>query len=119
MTEEKSQPPRSERRRSQRAFLRIGVVVERRAPHGAPFHEETVTLAVSAHGALVTLGHEVAINQTLMLTHRGTGQAQDSRVAYIGTAHAGKREVGLEFVEPAPKFWQIDFPPADWNPSEE
>jgi hypothetical protein len=29
------------------------------------------------------------------------------------------RAVGVEFLKPSPKFWGIDFPPADWKPFEE
>ncbi len=109
----------SERRRSQRVFLTVPVVVEGKTPQGEKFVEETSTLAVNAHGGLVALAHTVDAKQPITLIHRGTGKQQTCKVAYSGTAQRGKTEVGLEFSTPSPKFWQIDFPPSDWQPWEE
>ena len=30
-------------------------------------------------------------------------------------AQASKNEVAIEFTKPSPRFWHIDFPPADWQ----
>lgn len=119
MATEKPQKGSQERRRSQRVFLSIPVIVEGRTPKGEKFSEETSTLAVSAHGGLVTLSHAVDPKLGVTLIHRASGQQQSCRMAYSGTIQRGKTEVGLEFVTPAPKFWQIDFPPTDWNPPED
>jgi hypothetical protein len=35
-------------------------------------------------------------------------------VVHIGSAQGGKTQVGMEFIKPSGKFWQIDFPPDDW-----
>jgi hypothetical protein len=118
MAADKPQKGSQERRRSQRVFLSIPVVVEGHTPKGEKFREETSTLAVSAHGGLVTLSNAVDAKQTVMLIHRASGQQQSCRVAYSGTIQRGKTEVGLEFTAAAPRFWQIDFPPTDWNPPE-
>lgn len=118
MAEDKSQKGSQERRRSQRVFLSIPVVVEGRTLKGEKFSEETTTLAVSAHGGLVTLAHAVDAKQKVAVIHRASGQRQDCRVAYSGTIQRGKTEVGLEFTSPSPRFWQIDFPPTDWDPPE-
>jgi hypothetical protein len=118
MAEDKPQKGSQERRRSQRVFLSIPVVVEGQTLKGEKFREETTTLAVSAHGGLVTLSNAVDAKKAVMLIHRGSGQQQICRVAYSGTIQRGKTEVGLEFTAAAPKFWQIDFPPTDWNPPE-
>jgi hypothetical protein len=37
------------------------------------------------------------------------------RVVRIDEKHASKRAVAIEFTSPAPRFWHIDFPPADWK----
>jgi hypothetical protein len=36
-------------------------------------------------------------------------------VVDAGSKSDGKTEVGIEFLEPAPRFWHIAFPPEDWN----
>lgn len=118
MHEDTPKKKSSDRRRSQRAFLSVGVLVEGETPRGKLFREETSTLAVSAHGALLLMANEVANDQKIQLVHRGTGERQACRVAYRGTIHSGKTEVGVEFLAAAPKFWQMDFPPSDWDPNE-
>jgi hypothetical protein len=119
MPEDTSKKKQSDRRRSQRAFLSVGIVVEGETPQGKLFKEETATLAVSAHGALILLANDLNIQKQVQLTHKGTGQRQACRVAYRGSVHSGKTEVGVEFIQAAPRFWQIDFPPSDWSPGEE
>ncbi len=119
MPEDSSPKKPADRRRSQRAFLSVGVLVEGDTLQGKIFREETSTLAVSAHGALILLANEVAISQKIYIIHRGTGERQQCRIAYRGSAHSGKTEVGVEFINAAPRFWQIDFPPTDWTPAGE
>jgi hypothetical protein len=119
MPEDSSKKKPSDRRRSQRVFLSVGILVEGDTPQGKFFAEETSTLAVSAHGALILLANEVAIGQKIHMIHRSTGERQQSRVAYRGSVHSGKTEVGVEFINAAPRFWQIDFPPTDWTPAGE
>ena len=44
------------RRRSQRLFLQVRIVVEGTLANKSPFSEETHTIIVNAHGALVEMG---------------------------------------------------------------
>ncbi len=44
------------KRRSQRLFLQVRVVVEGNLANKSPFSEETHTIVVNAHGALVEMG---------------------------------------------------------------
>jgi len=81
-----------------------------------PLREETQTLVVNAHGALITLAAKVTPGQTLILRNPVTGEEQECRVVHIGNRLAEKTEVGIEFMQPAPKFWRIAFPPEDWTP---
>lgn len=107
----------TQRRRSQRVMLRLRVVVHgRSAPN--EFVEETLTAVVNAHGALIELAAHVETGQTLVLENRGTRQMQECRVVHIGPKNGGKLMVGIEFAQPAPRFWQIAFPPEDWQPCE-
>lgn len=103
------------RRRSLRVLLSIGVVIRGQNAEGKPFEEEANTLVVNAHGALIALRSEVVANQRITLTHKATKESLDCRVVYSGAAQAGKVQVGIEFANPSPDFWQISFPPEDWN----
>jgi len=102
------------RRRSMRVLLSIPVIVAGKNPKGADFKEDTRTLVVNAHGALVALAAQLPAGQKVVVTNVSTQQSAECTVAYIGSTQGGKMQMGLEFVNPAPSFWQIDFPPDDW-----
>ena len=108
--------PGSNRRRSQRVLVQVSVVVYGLATDSKPFKEESVTMVVNAHGALFALAASVKHGQKVMLSNKGTKEEQESRVVFLGPKEAGKTQVGVEFLRPAPHFWRIDFPPADWKP---
>lgn len=76
--------------------------------------EETQTLVVNAHGAMVALAAKVIKGQTLRLKNRATQEELVCKVAYMGPATAGKLQVGIDFTSSAPDFWRIAFPPEDW-----
>jgi hypothetical protein len=104
------------RRRSMRVMLSVTIIVRGKNPDGKTFFdEETKTLVVNAHGALIHLRSEVKAEQKITLTHQGTQQTETCRIVYVGRMQGGKAQVGIEFDKPAPKFWGISFPPEDWN----
>lgn len=119
MTESSHQPSGAERRRSERVFLNVAIFVQGVSAEGRAFREKTKTLAVNAHGALIHLAQDVRPGETVTLTHALTEEQQACRVVYAKPMTGNTRAVGIEFVKPAPKFWQIAFPPDDWKPFEE
>ena len=80
-----------------------------------PFQEETFTVTVSAHGALVMLGTKVAIGQKVTLLNPKTWDEREGRVSFMGREHAGLAQVAIEFLKPAPEFWPISSPPSGWK----
>ena len=103
-------------RRSQRVCLRLPIVVFREGTGTTVASEETSTLTVSAHGALIQLGLTVEIGQLLRIKNAQTTEELVCRVVNLGPEHSSKHEVGVEFEAPSPRFWRIAFPPADWTP---
>ncbi len=103
-----------EKRRSQRLALSVSVVAYRSQKQGLAFSEGTRTLVVSAHGALISLTAKVAVDQTLLLKNALTGEELECRVVFTQKKAMGSTDVGIEFREPAPGFWNIAFPPVDW-----
>lgn len=104
------------RRRSMRVMLSITVLVRGKNADGTTsFDEETKTLVVNAHGALIHLRSEVKAEQKITMTHKGTQASENCRVVYVSQMQGGKAQVGIEFDKPSPKFWGISFPPEDWN----
>jgi hypothetical protein len=102
-------------RRSQRLLLRMAVIVAGQRANGATFAEQTTTAVVNAHGALVLLKESVQGHQLLRIRNVKTGEEQACKVVDIVGSAEGKMEVGIEFLEPAPRFWRVAFPPEDWN----
>jgi hypothetical protein len=111
--------PQSSRRRSQRVMLNVAVTVRARGDREASFEEETQTLVVNAHGALIALCHKVEKGQKLELTNRLTKMELDCQVTYVGPVTGNKGQIGIEFIRPSPHFWHIAFPPEDWAVPEE
>jgi len=106
----------SARRRSQRVLMQVAVRVRGDDAQGRTIEEETQTLAINAHGALVLLQSRVTSGSKLFLEHKRTQEEQECHVAYLGPVRAGKAEIGLEFSAPRPGFWRVAFPPEDWTP---
>lgn len=104
------------RRRSQRVLMQVAVRVRGTDSQGKSFDEETRTLAINAHGALVLLQNRITSGSTVTLRNLRTEEEQESHVAYLGPVREGKAEIGLEFTAPRPSFWRVAFPPEDWNP---
>ncbi|GAC1615836.1 MAG: hypothetical protein PVS2B2_21880 [Candidatus Acidiferrum sp.] len=105
----------SNRRRSQRVLLRLPITITIREPGVPPASEETVTLVVNAHGALIELKLKASVGQFIGIKNVGTGEEHVGRVVRTKLIGEGKSEVALEFMTPAPKFWRISFPPSDWE----
>ena len=107
--------PDASRRRSQRVILSLAVTLRTEdVPKDKSFEEETHTLVVNAHGALIALAGKVAKGQKLRLTNRATKEVQLCRVANVGPTSGDKAQIGVEFLTPSPDFWHISFPPEDW-----
>jgi hypothetical protein len=102
-------------RRSQRVMLKVSVVVLSHGADNKRGSEETRTVTVNAHGAMILLGMTVSIGQVLLLRHSGTGEEVSCRVVYLSPHQSEKREVGVDFMKPCPGFWRISFPPPDWT----
>jgi hypothetical protein len=103
-------------RRSQRVCLSVPVVVSKAEAGKPSASEETRTLIVSAHGALLELRMAVNPGDVLTLKHQKTEEELRCRVVNFGAEQSSKREVGVEFEVASPRFWRIAFPPADWSP---
>src|SRR3989454_364190 len=101
------------RRRSQRVLMKIPVRVSGKTDVGLPFEEETHTLAISAHGALILVAKQLYRGQRLTLSNVQTKGALECVVAHIDSEHP---QVGVEFMLPNPMFWHVAFPPKDWTP---
>jgi hypothetical protein len=103
------------RRRSQRVLMKIRVKVSLKTDLGVLVEEETHTLAISAHGALLLAPIEVHRGQRLTLSNVHTSASLECVVAHL-ERRGGQPQVGVEFLLPNPTFWHVTFPPRDWTP---
>lgn len=104
------------RRRSQRVLIQLPVRVWGRDGIGTLFEEETSTLAISAHGALMALSAPVHRGLPLNLSNVQTKAALECTVIHIDKLVGEAPHVGVEFRLPNPTFWHVTFPPKDWTP---
>jgi hypothetical protein len=104
------------RRRSQRVLMAVPVRVSGQNKVGSPFEEETRTVAISAHGALILVSTQVHRGQRLTLSNVQTKAALECVVAHIAKYQSSQTQVGVEFMLPNPIFWHVAFPPKDWTP---
>jgi hypothetical protein len=104
------------RRRSQRVLMKIPVRLSIQAGAALLSEEDTHTLAVSAHGALIAVSAPLYRGQRLTLSNVQTKGALECVVAHIDRFPGDQMQVGVEFLLPNPNFWRVAFPPRDWTP---
>ena len=106
-----------EQRRSHRVHLAVPVML--RGKRGdQTFAEETTTTVVNGAGGLLMTALPLQTGQTVTVTHKKTSEVQECKIAFVGMGEGNRLQVGIEFLEPAPKFWRIAFPPDNWDSSE-
>ncbi len=94
-----------DRRRSYRLVWDVGVIVRAEFSQGPGFEEETFTISVSAHGALILLEANVRVGQELILVNPTSLREVKGKVVRLGAKHGGLAMVGIEFLAPSPEFW--------------
>jgi hypothetical protein len=96
-------------------MLQVPVVVQVNGRDGKKVEEETQTSVVNAHGGLIKLQMEIKTGQPILLINPKTKVQQSCRVVRVETSLGGQSAVAFEFDQPAPQFWPVVFPPADWS----
>jgi hypothetical protein len=97
--------------RLQEANVGVAEVDLSTARRKKPVSEQTITLVVNAHGALILLERKVSEGDPVHFANLQTGEQQPCGVVYHGPQQLEKQEIGIEFVKPSPLFWRIAFPP--------
>ena len=102
------QPTAEERRRAQRVLLRMRVLAH--VP-GKPNAIECYTHTVSATGAMIILPEGLAQGTKFTLENPKTQQKVEVNVVRPGQLNPEGSLLPVEFLSPAPLFWNIVFPP--------
>ncbi len=103
-----------DRRRGQRVLLRIRALIHV-ALQGPATTLEANTLSVNPKGALVVINRNLPQDTRLVLEHSGTKERVACKVVRPSKEMPEGFHTALEFDPPAPDFWKIAFPPADWR----
>src|SRR5580704_2679585 len=116
-----SNQPATERRRSDRFFEPVPLVVRGIDLLGQPFEERTATLALNLHGCRYSSKHHLPKNTWVTLE---LPQTQDrpnvrARVAWVQRPHSIRDffQVAVELEGPA-NIWGLSALPADWTTSD-
>ncbi len=105
-------------RRSKRLPLQVPVLVYGRDTDNVPFHEPARMLSLNQNGGLLALSAKVRQGHTILVVNRTTVEERECRIISVLVGQGGKRNVGIEFVQPAPDFWRISFTPPNAKPAQ-
>ncbi len=94
-------------RRSPRKAISIPVLVSSLRPE-PPWEEETETLTISRHGALVRCNHRLEADQRFRVVRLDNGQQARARVAWYPRNKERPTEVAIEFLD-CDNFWGMDW----------
>jgi hypothetical protein len=103
-----ARPPVTEKRRAHRVAASMPVLVYGHSAH-SPFAEPATTTNVSRTGGLVPLSSRVIRFQKVVVTNLQTNEDAVCRVARLIRTDDGHTFAALEFLQPEPHFWAIDF----------
>src|SRR3984885_3267131 len=116
-----SNQPSMERRRSDRLFEPVPLVVRGIDLLGQAFEERPATLALNLHGCRYSSKHHLPKNTwvTLELPQARNHPNVRARVAWVQRPHSIRDffQVAVELEGPA-NIWDVDAPPADWTTTE-
>jgi|SRR5450432_3693280 hypothetical protein len=102
------------RRRSRRVMLRVPILLSGMMPDGRSINIEAQSLVVNAHGGMMDVGIELVRGQQVSLRNAKSDISARGRILRVEAASEGHFSVAFEFESPAPHFWPVSFPPADW-----
>jgi hypothetical protein len=103
------------RRRSERVVLRIHVTVLAENEQHKLMQLKAETQVVNAHGGLLRMRQHLHVGQSFLLNNPGNQMEISCRVVRIDEDGLEFYKIAFEFDRPAPTFWPISFPPADWT----
>jgi len=97
------------RRRSKRVRARVPVRVRFQDVNKVSIAEDSHTVIVNDHGALILLAATLKVQQIIRIENLAQGKELLCRVAALGPSFMGKTQIAVEFIMPMPGFW--DAPP--------
>jgi len=103
------------RRRSKRVVLRVPLQLSAKMPDGKRISIEVHSLVVNAHGGLLDVGMEMLRGQQVIVSNPRNDKVASGKIVRAEGSGEGRFTIAFEFEFPAPSFWPVSFPPADWS----
>ena len=103
------------RRRSERVVLRVPLQLSAKMPNGKRISIEVYSLVVNAHGGLLDIGMELPSGQQVILSNPRNEKVASGKIVRVEASEEGRFSIAFAFEFPAPSFWPVSFPPADWS----
>jgi len=95
-----------DRRRTLRNEVQIPLFVYGHTSEGEPFYEDTSTVAVNAHGGLISMQAAVELGQRLLMTNRVNDRMQACIVIHASERADGGWNVAFSFTAAIASFWR-------------
>ena len=103
---------------SQQVTIRVPVTLQMTVV-GHNVTLQGVTISVNNHGAILQCSRTIDAGTKVEMQNDRTGQKQICKVTRTPAEGQQTYLIPVEFVSPAPGFWQIFFPPTDRKPLED
>ena len=95
-------------------MLRMTVLVTAEDENRQQIQEDAETQVVNAHGGLLRMKQHLHMGQSFLLSNPRNRKEMSCRVVQTEDEGMEFYKIAFEFERPAPTFWPIVFPPADW-----
>src|SRR5574337_597751 len=104
--------PEEQRRRTDRVLAPVRIRVIGNDVSGVSFSEESVTVSFSAGGARISLTHPLLPDDIILIKNLANDIEEEFRVVgAFQQVFGGRREWGVEALNPASGIWGIDYAP--------
>lgn len=103
----KKQAKRRDHRHTRRVVGNVPLFVYGSNVDRQPFHEDVYTLDLNEGGCLVSMKAEVVHGQRLWIINTENESECDCRVVHKSKRFQGRAFVGVGFLQPDPRFWDM------------
>lgn len=104
---QKQQKKRRDHRSTRRILVNVPLFVYGSNFDRQPFHEDAYTVDLNEGGCLVSLKAEVVYGQRLWIINTENEAECDCRVIHMSKRFQGRTFVGVGFLQPGLRFWDM------------
>jgi len=94
-----------DRRLTRRVEVQIPLSVRGEGPIRNSFREDTRTIAINAHGGLMSIQMPVLPGQRLLVTNHGNEKTEEAVIVWAQPKSPSGMNIGFRFSSAKPQFW--------------